>query len=135
MDLADLPARELNGWVKHCKNINELHAQLVKYKTHICVVACTTTKMTELTSILNASSIDTLYILNLGDETKYSVGPLYNKITVVYTEKQLMRHLSTKAMLCFYKEGLDYRENGDFGLANLCFLDALHALDCSAKFI
>ena len=126
---------DINGSVEHCQSIDELRVQLPKYEASSRVIACTAAKITELTPILNAISIDALYILNLGNGPNHSVEPWWDKVTVVYTEKQLMRHISTKAMLCFNNEGLEHRENGDHGLANACFLDALQALDCAAKFI
>ncbi|CAF1324598.1 unnamed protein product [Rotaria sordida] len=101
----------------------------------ICKLPCTSDKCIELASILPDISFDTLYVLNNGENINETIGSWWNKTTVVYTEKQLMRHLCTKSMLCYYNEGLQHRKNGDMGLLNACMINALHALDYSAKFI
>lgn len=130
-----LPTKELNNLVEHCSNVNELLIKSEKYNTYILVIACAFTHLAELSTILPGIPIDSLYILNVEDETRHSNEPWWNRTTIVYTEQQLMRHLCTKSMLCLYNEGLAHRQNGDFGLANRSFLDSLNALDYSAKFI
>ncbi|CAF4486010.1 unnamed protein product [Rotaria sp. Silwood1] len=135
VDISNLPTKELNDLVVHCSNIDELLAASIKYNAFNLIIACTSSKLTELAPILRGVSIDAFYILNVGDEIKCFDEPWWNKTTVVYNEKQLMRHLCTKSMLCLYHEGLEHRKTGDFGLANICFLDSIRALDYSAKFI
>ncbi|CAF1324576.1 unnamed protein product, partial [Rotaria sordida] len=101
----------------------------------LIVQSCTSDKCIELASILPDISFDTLYVLNNGEKINETFGSWWNKTTVVYTEKQLMRHLCTKSMLCYYNEGLQHQKNGDMGLSNACMIDSLRALDYSAKFI
>jgi uncharacterized cysteine cluster protein YcgN (CxxCxxCC family) len=76
-----------------------------------------------------------LYILNLEETVNGSVEPWWNKTTIVQNENELMRHLCAKSTLCCYNEGMEHRKNGDFGLANACFIDSIGAVDYSAKFI
>ncbi|CAF3304642.1 unnamed protein product [Rotaria socialis] len=130
-----LPTKELGNLVDHCFNVGELQKKLEKYNSFLRIIACTSAQLTELAPILRRTQIDALYILNIGDEMKCWDEPWWNRTTVVYTERQLMRHLCTKSMLCFYNEGLEHKKQGDFGLANISFLDSIRALDYSAKFI
>ncbi|CAF4094043.1 unnamed protein product, partial [Rotaria sp. Silwood2] len=135
LDLPHLPTKELDNLVIHCSTIDELLARSAENSAFILIIACTSEKLTELAPILTRISIDTLYILNTGDEIKHFGESWWNKTTIVYNEKQLMRHLCTKSMLCFYNEGLEHRKTGNFGVANVCFLDSIRALNYSAKFI
>ena len=121
--------------MEYCQSVDELRAQLLKYEACSRVIACTAAKITELTPILNAISIDALYILNLGNGSNHSVEPWCDKVTVVYTEKELMRHICMKAVLCFHSEALEHEKNGNRGLANACSVDAYRAADCVDKFI
>ncbi|CAF1589507.1 unnamed protein product [Rotaria magnacalcarata] len=130
-----LPTKELENLVDHCLNIGELRKTLEKYNSFSRIIACTSAQLTELVPILSRTQIDALYILNIGDEMKCLGEPWWNRTTVVYTERQLMRHLCMKSMLCCYNEGLEHRKQGDFGLANISFLDSIRALDYSAKFM
>ena len=135
LDLSYLRMNELNSLVVHCPTIDDLRIQSEKYSEFVVVIACTSEKFIEIAPILPDISFDTLYILNVGDEMKGSSNAWWNKTIIVYNEKQLMRHLCTKSMLCYYNEGLEHRKNGDIGLSNACMRDALLALDYSAQFI
>lgn len=108
---------------------------LTKFDAFITIIACNSNKLDEITPYLNIPSIDTVYILNARGKIDGAIAPWWNKATVVYNEKQLMRHLCTKSMLCYFNEGLEHRKNENFGLANSCMLDSLRALDYSSKFI
>ncbi len=135
MDLPNLPIKQLNSLVIHCSTIDDLLVQSIKYQNFVLIIACASNKLLELSPVLSEMSFDTLYIHNLGEQVNGSVEPWWNKTTIVHNENQLMRHLCTKSMLCYYNEGMEHRKNGDFGLANACLLDSLRALDYSAKFI
>ena len=63
----------------------------------------------------------------------YGLLPL--NTTIVTSEQELQRHLAMKSMLCFYKQGLEHRDNDDRGLANRCFSDAMEALNYAAECI
>ncbi len=119
----------------HCSTLDDLLVTLIKYSAFILVLVCTSDKLSQLTSFLNDYPIDTVYILNVEEKVTGSSEPWWNKTTIVHTEKQLMRHLCTKSMLCYFNEGLEHRKNENFGLANACMMDSLRALDYSAKFI
>ncbi len=134
-DLPHLPTKEIESLVEHCPTLDELIVTAEKYDEFIVIIAFASNRLPELTSLLNKPSIDALYILNVGEKIDGSVDPWWNKTTIVYNEKQLMRHLCTKSMLCYFNEGLEHRKNENFGLANACMLDSLRALDYSAQFI
>ncbi len=134
-DLPHLKTKDIESLVVHCSNLDELIVASEKYDEFIVIIACTSNKLPDLTSILNKPSIDAVYVLNGGDKIDATVEPWWNRTTVVYNDKQLMRHLCTKSMLCYFNEGLEHRKNGNFGLANACMMDSLRALDYSAQFI
>jgi hypothetical protein len=133
--LPNLPTKEINSLVVHCATFEDLSVTFRKFDSFIIIIVCTSKKLSELTSLLNENSIDALYILNVDETVHGSTEPWWNKTTVVFNEKQLMRHLCTKSMLCFFNEGLEHRKNENFGLANACMVDSLRALDYSAQFI
>lgn len=56
------------------------------------------------------------------------------KVIKVGDENEMMRHLCTKAMLCYFNQGLEYQKNDNMGLANKCFNDALNALNQAKQF-
>ncbi|CAF1303073.1 unnamed protein product [Rotaria sordida] len=135
LDIPDLPTQVLGNLVVHCSTIEQLLATSNQYNDFILIIACTSAKFAELIPVLRKILIDELYVLNIGDTIKGAVEPWWNKTTIVYNVKQLMRHLCTKIMLCYFNEGIAHRKNGDSSLANACMVDSLHALDCSAQFI
>jgi hypothetical protein len=121
--------------VVHCPTLDDLAVTLSKFDAFIVVLAFTSDKLPELTPLLIEPCIDAIYILNVDEKVNGSIEPWWNRTTIVHNEKQLMRHLCTKSMLCYFNEGLEHRKNENFGLANACMLDSLRALDYSAQFI
>ncbi|CAF4606412.1 unnamed protein product [Rotaria sp. Silwood2] len=135
LDIPDLPTQLLGNLAIHCSTIEDCLATSIQYKAFILIIACSSAKLAELIPVLTKIPIEQLYILNEGDAIKGAVEPWWNKTTIVYNIKQLMRHLCTKIMLCYFNEGIAHRKNGDSGLANACMAESLHVLDCSAQFI
>ncbi len=135
MDLPNLPIKQLNSLAVNCSSTGDLLVQSIEYQNSVLIVACASNKLHELVPILSQMSFDTLYILNLEETVNGSVEPWWNKTTIVQNENELMRHLCAKSTLCCYNEGMEHRKNGDFGLANACFIDSIGAVDYSAKFI
>jgi hypothetical protein len=135
LELPNISIKELNDLIVHCSTNDDLLVQSMKYVEYTLIIACISDKLNEVSSILPDISFDTLYVLHIGEKINGSVEPWWNKTTVVYTEKQLMRHLCTKSMLCYFNEGLEHRKDGNVGLSNACMLDSLRALDCSVQFI
>ena len=115
--------------------IDELVVALDNCRNNILVLACAADRIEALRPILSRYQFDTVYILNAEQLVHGTDEPWWLRTTIVHNEKQLMRHLCTKSMLCFYNEGIEYRAHGDFGLANLSLNDSLQALDYSAQFI
>ena len=130
-----LPTDRLKTVVVHSKDVTELVSSLDRSKDDILVVACTSDRIEELRPILSRYPVDTVYVLNSGQLVHGTDEPWWHRTTMVHSEQQLMRYLCTKSMLCFYDQGVQYRKNGDFGLANLYLTDSLEALDYSATFI
>ncbi|CAF4941549.1 unnamed protein product [Rotaria sp. Silwood1] len=135
LDIPALPTQVLRNWVVHCSTIEKLLASSIQYNAFILIIACTSAKLAELIPVLNETPIDELYILNEGDPIQGATEPWWNKTTIVYNTKQLMRHLCTKLMRCFYNEGIAHRKNGNSGVANACMTESLRILDYSAQFI
>ncbi|CAF3701819.1 unnamed protein product [Rotaria sp. Silwood1] len=135
LDISDLPTQVLKNTVVHCSTIENLLTALAQYNAFIIIIACTSARLDELIPVLNETPIDELYILNEGDPIQGATEPWWNKTTIVYNTKQLMRHLCTKLMRCFYNEGIAHRKNGNSGVANACMTESLRILDYSAQFI
>ncbi|CAF4078914.1 unnamed protein product, partial [Rotaria sp. Silwood1] len=138
LELPGLLTEELKSIIHYCKDLDQLKACLQEYSNSIKVVACKSNHIIGADLLLMNKSIDTLYIYyNQEDQhnQEWLESLVLAKIIKIYNEKQLMRHLSTKAMLYYYNQGLENRKNGDYGFANLCFLDSIKLLDYSAKFI
>ena len=91
--------------------------------------------MSELIPVLSGLTFDTLYILNVDGKIEYSVEPWSLKATTVYTDNELMRHLCTKSVLCYYIEAMEHQNNADMSLANRCLMDGLNALEYAKQFI
>jgi len=121
--------------VEHCTSFEHLQQLSIQYSAYVLIIAFNAERLSELRQFLNEIPFDAVYILNLGEKTDGYDAPWWNRTTVVYNDKQLMRHLCTKTMLCLFNEGLEHRKNGNFGLANSSMLQSLKALDYSAQFI
>ena len=109
--------------------------QSIKYNAFLLIIACASNKLDDLVPLLSEMSFDTLYILNVDERVPGTAESWWLKTTIVQTERQLMRHLCTKSMLCSYNESMEHRKNGDMGLANACLLDSLRALDCAKMYV
>lgn len=134
-DLTIPETKQLEPIVEHCPTLERLRELAIQYSAYSLIIAFNAERLSELREFLSETPFDAVYILNMGETTDGYAEPWWSKTTVVFNDKQLMRHLCTKSMLCFFNEGLEYRKNGDFGLANTLMLDSLRALDYSAKFI
>jgi hypothetical protein len=137
-DLPDLSINILGEVVVHCSDFDDLQNVLKKYSSSTIIIAYGSDKISKLDRLLINHQIDTSYLLNNEkdkDIREWLDGLVGNNIIVVQNEKQLMRRLCTTAMSCYYKQCKEYQENGNNGMANLCILDSLKALDYSAHFI
>lgn len=130
-----LPTDPLKTVVVHSKDVTELVSALARCKDDILVFAFTSDRIEEVRPILSRYPVDTVYIINSGQLVHGTDEPWWHRTTMVHNDQQLMRYLCTKSMLCFYDQGIQHRQNGDFGLANLYLTDSLEALNYSATFI
>jgi hypothetical protein len=46
-----------------------------------------------------------------------------------------MQHLCLQVMMCYFRQGEDFKDIGDWGLANRCFIDAQNALKQFKQFL
>lgn len=130
-----LQLEPINNLIVICSNIDELVVGMEKYQEFLTVIVFQYDQLDELRPLLSRPSIDTIYILNLGEKSEPGSEPWWQKTTVVFSENQLMRHVCTKSMLCYFNEGMEHRKNENVGLSNTCMMDSLRALEYSAKFI
>ncbi|CAF4049011.1 unnamed protein product [Rotaria sordida] len=138
LGLPDLPTEALKNVIHHCEDLDQLRADLQRYPNSTKVIVCKSNHLIGVDELLMNHLIDTLYVLvNQEDQDiqEWLESLVFDDIIKVHNEKQLMRHLGAKVMLCYHNQGLEHRRNGDYGFANLCFLDSIKALDCCAKFI
>ncbi|UJR20433.1 hypothetical protein I4U23_023564 [Adineta vaga] len=135
LDLSDLPTKELHLIVVHCPTVSDLAIQTEKYPSHALIIACRSNNLNDLIPVLSDITLDALYIWNIGEKLNASLESWWLKTTIVHNDKQLMRHLCTKSVLCFYSEGLEHKKNGDAGVANRCLLDASHVLNYARQFV
>ena len=134
-NLPHLPIEPINNLIVFCSTIDELVVALEKYNNFTIVVVFRTDKLAEVRPLLNRPSIDSVYIVRPDENLDVAAEPWWQKTTVVCNDKQLMRHLCTKSMLCYFNEGMEHRKNENMGLSNVCMMDSLRALEYSAKFI
>jgi hypothetical protein len=128
----------LNDTIEYCSTKEELTTKLTKNRLSTLIVACNKDMLLEIASLLVSYSIETLYILNDDEEEMMWPVELFTnnfEIIEVHNEKKLMRRLCLKAMLCYYKQGLQYKTDGDNGLANMYFHQSIEALNSAANFI
>jgi len=125
---------KLNNVVLHCSNLSELRAALRTNGLPVPILVCPSNRLFELDSLFNDSQFDTLYVLNDGEKTTWQTSFRWDNIKVVNSENELMRHLCTKSMLCFFKEAIEHRKNGNMGVANTRIIDTLHSLECAEEY-
>ncbi|CAF1028646.1 unnamed protein product [Adineta ricciae] len=135
LDLSYLSTEGLQTIVVHCPTVSDLAIQASKYPTCILIIACRSDSLSELIPVLSDLTFDTLYILNVDGKIEYSVEPWSSKATAVYTDNELMRHLCTKSVMCYYIEAMEHKDNKDMSLANRCLMDGLNALEYAKQFI
>ncbi|CAF0869859.1 unnamed protein product [Rotaria sp. Silwood1] len=136
--LPDLRNDQLQTAIIHCQSANQLRTALNNYHESLIVIVCNSNRLTEIDTLLMNYEIDTLYVCNNDEDQdirEWFDGLIFENMIEINNRRQLMRHLYTKTMLCYYNQGLEHQKNGDFGLANLCFLDAQTALQYSANFM
>lgn len=135
LDFSYLPTKGLHGIVVHCPTVSDLAIQASKYPSCILIIACRSNSLNELIPVLSDLTFDTLYILNVNGKIEYGVAPWSLKATAVYTDNELMRHLCTKSVMCYYNEAMEHKVNEDMSLANRCLLDGLNLLEYTKQFI
>ena len=71
----------------------------------------------------NNPNLDTIYIITDQKDLLWPVeiDSENSKWVHVNNEKQLMRHLYSKAMFYYFKKGLEYKKDDDYVQANLYF--------------
>ena len=67
------------------------------------------------------------------NEWLYSL--ILNNVVQLQNQRQLMRHLCTTAVSCYYKQSRFYKEKENNGMVNLYISDALEALNNATLFI
>ena len=123
----------------HCQNIDELRILLQEYASFDIILSCSLSQMLDISELI-------------GEEENFNIKTLYALKDCVadwcYTEchrdgleyveiendrNRLMLSLYLKAVVCYFKQGLTLKQNGNWGLANLCFSDANRALEEAKK--
>ncbi len=136
--LSNLRTDVLGDAVIHCEDENELQNALTTYRLSKIIIVCHSDELIGLDILLLDYPIDTLIVLNNdqdNDIREWLVGLIFNNIIEVQTEKQLMRRLCTTIVFYYHNQSTEYREMEDHGMASLCILDSLKALDYSTNFI
>jgi len=98
------------------------------------IIACRNEGLIEMTPLFQTiSNINRIYILTQQNEILWPAELELSRSTfeweVVTNENQLMRHLLTTAVYFYVQQGDQHQFIGDHGLANLCFRDAINALN------
>jgi len=126
----NLPEHDLKDVIVHCPTIKEFEAILKENSSSILTLACNNDTLIEVAPLLLANrNVDTVYVLTDRIDIMWPIE-LENGMfeTIKITDgNQLMRHLFLKAMLSYFKQGEEYKNKGDYGLANLSFIDAKNA--------
>ncbi|CAF3765131.1 unnamed protein product [Rotaria magnacalcarata] len=135
--MPDLPTKVLDGVTIHCSNMENLEATLAKYRESTLSIVCKSDDLIGVDRLIMDNPIETLYVLideKDEDIKEWQNSFVFANIIEVHNEKQLMLRLCMKAMIYHYNQGLEHRRRKNNGLANLCFLDSLNALNYSNKF-
>jgi hypothetical protein len=136
--LPDLPTDQLGNAVIHCSDVNELTNLLTRYQSLKILIACTSDELIGLNNLLLNYLIDAFLVLDndpANDFREWLDAPILNVMTVVQSERQLMRHLCTMIVLYYRDQATDYRGKQNEGMANLCILDSLKVLNCLTNFV
>ncbi|CAM4775495.1 unnamed protein product [Rotaria magnacalcarata] len=137
LGMPDLPTKVLDGVTIHCSNMENLEATLAKYRESTLSIVCKSDDLIGVDRLIMDNPIETLYVLideKDEDIKEWQNSFVFANIIEVHNEKQLMLRLCMKAMIYHYNQGLEHRRRKNNGLANLCFLDSLNALNYSNKF-
>ncbi|CAF2733714.1 unnamed protein product [Rotaria sp. Silwood2] len=138
MNLSNLPTCKLGKVVIACPDITGLAATLKNHKESRRIIVCNSKDLIGIDKLLINDPIYKVIVLNNEEDNdirEWYDGLLFDRIIEVNNTKQLLRHLSTEAMLSYFNQGLEHKKKGNYGLANLCFSDSINALNCSAEFI
>jgi hypothetical protein len=102
------------------------------------IIGCNSNELIGLDILLLDYPIDTLLILNNdqdNDIREWLDALIFNNIIEVQTERQFMCRLYTMIVFYYHNQSTEYREKENHGMANLCILDSLKALDYLTNFI
>ena len=112
----------------HPLTIEQLIEQLKEKNSSTQRFQCSNDELNEISPFLsNNSDLETIYILTDQKDLLWpaDIDREHSKWIEVNDEKQLKRYLYSKAMLYYYKKGLEFKEADDFFQSNLCF-DKVH---------
>lgn len=131
----DLPINQLDAHVEIFSTDHDMLTRLKLNDSSKKIVVCRVEQLPTLQSSLMDDSIHCLIAVGNGDELDECIYSKCNKIQLVKDEKQLMRYLSMESMLCFAKEALKHKQQGDIGIANLYYNQALQSLSAAKDYI
>jgi hypothetical protein len=129
----DLPTHNLNDAIVFCRTIDEFNTTLMTNHLLTLTIVCGEDKLLDLVPSLAHLTLDMIYVLTDQVHIAWPIELIDNTWETIRSndQNQLMRCLCLKAMLCYYKQGMKYKENG---LKDLCLQDAENALNQSKQF-
>ncbi len=136
--LSNLRTNLLDDVVIHCKDDDTLKNALRIYSSSKKIIVCNSNKLIGLDTLLFDYSIDTLLILNNGQDNdirEWLDGLIFNNTIEVQTEEKLIYRLCTMIASCYHTQSTEYRQKENYGKANLCILDSLKALNYLTEII
>ncbi len=132
----DLPKHNLNDAIVLCRTIDEFKNILMKNQSSTLIIVCAEDKLPDLVSLLAHLTLDTMYVLTDQVDIAWPIELIEKNWEPIRSndQNQLMRYLCLKAMLCYYKQAMEHKKNGDNGLKDLCLVDAKNALNQAKNF-
>ncbi|UJR17466.1 hypothetical protein I4U23_004361 [Adineta vaga] len=133
--LSHLATTGLTNPVIHCSTLIEFQAALTAACSPPPIVVSLSDQCAELDILTNGIPMTEVYILCT--EANFTLKKNTSRrtdIKIVYSEKELMRHLCMKSMLSFYQHAIKYKNSGDMATGNLFARYALNSLKYTAEF-
>jgi hypothetical protein len=133
----DLPTHNLNDAIVFCRTINEFNTTLMTNHLLTLTIVCGEDKLLDLVPSLAHLTLDIIYVLTDQVHITWPIALIDNTWKPIRSndQKQFMRCLCLKAMLRYYKQGMQHEQNGDNGLKDLCLRDAISALNQTKQFV
>lgn len=132
--LPNLPVQDLKNEIVHCTTTTDVEAALRPPRPFAPIIVCPCDQYATLATSLADASYTAVYLLNVGERLEILKGMGADLVTIVTSEKELMRHLCMKSMLEFFRQAVEYKESGDMGITKLCGVNARHSLQLATNF-